>query len=136
MPEHKTIFDAAGITRVTATAYEDLLTRLLVVDQLPAVLQPSQAAGADPKRYVIDAALIAAALRLDARAVISDGDVLSRMLDTFVLAQLRPETVIAESEPRLYHLRTEIKASAAPRDTDARHLRWLRKSWATGWSPA
>ena len=101
-----------------------------------------------PKRYVIDAALIAAALRLDAQAVIGDGDVLGRMLDTFVVAQLRPEAVIAESEPRLYHLRTEagrhevdviaelgggrvlgieIKAAAAPGDADARHLRWLRE---------
>lgn len=48
----------------------------------------------------------AAGLRLDAQAVISDGDVLGRMLDTFVVAQLRPEAVVAESEPRLYHLRT------------------------------
>ena len=67
--------------------------------------------------------------------MISDGDMLGRMLDTFVVAQLRPETVVAESEPRLFHLRTEggrhevdlvvelggqrivgieIKASAAP----------------------
>jgi uncharacterized protein len=70
------------------------------------------------------------------------------MLDTFVVAQLRAETVVAESEPRLYHLRTEagrhevdvvaelggeriigieIKAAAAPSTGDARHLRWLQE---------
>ncbi len=147
--EHKTIFDAAGVTRVTATEYEDLLTRLLVVDQMPAWSSNRlKRLVRTPKRYVIDAALIAAALRLNAQAVISDGDVLGRMLDTFVVAQLRPEAVVAESEPRLYHLRTEagrhevdvvaelgggrvlgveIKAAAAPDDADARHLRWLRE---------
>jgi predicted AAA+ superfamily ATPase len=147
--EHKTIFDAAGVTRVTATGYEDLLTRLLVVDQMPAWSSNRlKRLVRTPKRYVIDAALIAAALRLNTQAVISDGDVLGRMLDTFVVAQLRPEAVVAESEPRLYHLRTEagrhevdviaelgggrvlgveIKAAAAPGDVDARHLRWLRE---------
>lgn len=71
---------------------------------------------------------------------------LGRLLDTFVVAQLRPETVAAEFEPRLFHLRTEavrhevdvivelggdriigieIKAAAAPTGHDARHLRWL-----------
>lgn len=147
--EHKTIFDAAGVTRVTATGYEDLLTRLLVVDQLPAWSSNRvKRLVRTPKRYVIDAALIAAALRLDAQAVISEGDILGRILDTFVVAQLRPEVVVAESEPRLYHLRTEagrhevdlivelgssrvlgieVKAAAAPGDADARHLRWLRE---------
>lgn len=147
--EHKTIFHAADITRVTATAYEDLLTRLLVVDQMPAWSSNRlKRLVRTPKRYVIDAALIAAALRLDAQAMITDGDLLGRILDTFVVAQLRPETVIATSEPRLYHLRTEagrhevdvivelgggrvlgieIKAAAAPGDADARHLRWLRE---------
>jgi predicted AAA+ superfamily ATPase len=147
--EHKTIFDAAGITWHTATAYEGLLTRLLVLDQLPSwTSNRLKRLVRAPKRYVVDAALIAAALRLGADAVLGDGDMLGRMLDTFVVAQLRPETVVAGSEPRLYHLRTEagrhevdvvaelggqrvigieIKAGAAPTAADARHLRWLRE---------
>jgi uncharacterized protein len=146
--DHKTIFDAAGVSKVTATAYEELLTRLLVVDQLPA-WTPNRLKRVvrAPKRYVIDAALIGAALRLNTQAVMSDGDILGRMLDTFVVAQLRPETIVAESEPRLYHVRTEagrhevdvvaelggervvgieIKAASAPTAADAKHLRWLR----------
>ena len=47
--EHKTIFDAADVTRFTATAYEDLLTRLLILDQVRLVLQPPQTAGAHPQ---------------------------------------------------------------------------------------
>ena len=31
--EHKSVFDAAGITRASANVYEGLLMRLLVVDQ-------------------------------------------------------------------------------------------------------
>lgn len=147
--EHKTIYDAAGVTRDTAIIYEELLNRLLVVDQMPAwTSNRLKRLVRTPKRYLIDAALIPAALRLTGQAVLTDGDVLGRMLDTFVVAQLRPEAVVAESEPRLHHLRTEagrheldvvvelggervigieIKASAAPDDGDAKHLRWLRE---------
>jgi hypothetical protein len=100
-----------------------------------------------PKRYLIDAALMATTLELDEHAVINDGDLLGRVLDTFVAAQLRPELPISKSRPRLYHLRTEegrhevdvlaelagqrivgveVKASAAPSvREDARHLSWL-----------
>ena len=87
--------------------------------------------------------------------MISDGDLLGRMLDTFVVAQLRLENGARRTEPRLYHLRTvagrhevdviadlgggrvfgvEIKAAADPGDGDARHLRGCARSWATGWS--
>jgi uncharacterized protein len=145
--DHKTIFDAAGVAKATAVAYEDLLTRLLVVDQLPAwTSNRLKRLVHTPKRYLVDAALLPAALRLTTQAVLADGDILGRLLDTFVVAQLRPETVIAESEPRLFHLRTEagrhevdviaelggeriigieIKAAAAPDNDDAKHLRWI-----------
>lgn len=89
-----------------------------------------------------------AALRLDVDGVMSDGDMLGRIIDSFVLAQLRPEVVIADCEPRLHHLRTqggrheidllaelgggrviamEIKATSSPSSADAKHLRWLRE---------
>jgi uncharacterized protein len=100
-----------------------------------------------PKRYVVDSALIGAALRLGTDALLHDGNLLGRVLDTFVVAQIRPETVVAESQPRLYHLRTEggrheidliaelggeriiaieVTAASAPTDGDVKHLRWLR----------
>jgi hypothetical protein len=149
MAEHKTIYDAAQVAKKTAAEYEDLLRRLLVIDQMPAwTSNRLKRLTRAPKRYLVDAALIPAALRLNAQAVIGDGDILGRVLDTFVVAQLRPEAVVADSEPRLFHLRTEagrhevdvvvelggqrvigieIKASAAPGVDDARHLQWLRE---------
>lgn len=148
LADHRTIYDAAGITKSTAIAYEQLLTRLLVVEQIPAwtsnrLKRLVQA----PKRYVIDAALTGAALRLDVDGVLADGNLLGRVLDTFVVSQIRPETVASALQPRLHHLRTEggrhevdliaelggqrvigieIKPAAAPTDADAKHLRWLK----------
>lgn len=147
--DHKTIFDAAGVSRTTAAEYEHLLTRLLVADQVPAwTSNRLRRLVRAPKRYLVDAALISAALRLTPQGVLNDADMLGRILDTFVVAQLRPEIIVAESEPRLYHLRTEagrhevdllaevgggrviaieVKAAAAPTAGHAKHLRWLRE---------
>ncbi|MGH3040131.1 MAG: ATP-binding protein [Gaiellaceae bacterium] len=146
--DQKTIFDAAGVRKETAAAYEELLERLYVIEQVPAWMTNRLARLIHrPKRYVIDAALMAHLLRLDLRGIMRDGDMLGRVLDAFVTAQLRPEVVVSQHRPRLFHLRTEggrrevdlvvelggnrvlgieIKANAAPTATDARHLEWLR----------
>jgi predicted AAA+ superfamily ATPase len=146
--DHKKIYDAAGINRITANAYEQLLGDLFVVDQLAAwETNRLKRVVKTPKRYVVEPALIAAALRLDTRGILSDGDLLGRLLDTFVAAQLRPEVMLSDSRPRLFHLRTqsgreeidivaelggqraigiEVKANAAPDPSAARHLRWMR----------
>lgn len=148
--DHKTIFDAAQINRSTANTYEDLLTNLFVVDQIPAwATNRLKRLVHQPKRFVVDAALMAAALRVDAAGIMRARDLLGRVLDTFVTAQLRPEVVVSDAAPRLYHLRTEqgrheidliaelgggrvigieIKASAAPHGGDAKHLFWLRET--------
>jgi predicted AAA+ superfamily ATPase len=146
---HRTIYEAAGVNRVTAIAYQQLLADLHVVDEIPA-WQTNRLGRLvlEGKRYVVDSALHAALLRLDADGIMRDGDLLGRILDTFVVAQLRPEAVVSAARPRLYHLRTkagrqevdvvaelgggrviavEIKASAAPSANDARHLAWLRE---------
>lgn len=149
LAQHKTLYDAAGIDHKTATAYERLLSNLLVLDILPAWstnrLSRMTRAG---KRYLVDTSLVAAALSLDERSVLRDGDLLGRMIDTFVLAQIRSEVALTTSRSRLHHLRTrdarheinlivelagaevvavEIKPSAAPTRSDARHLEWLRE---------
>lgn len=100
-----------------------------------------------PKRYLTDAALLGPLVGLDQPAAMRDGDVLGRLIDTFVVSQLRPEAVIAADPPQLHHLRLddgshecdviaehpdgrvvgiEVKAAAAPDSADARHLTWLR----------
>jgi uncharacterized protein len=146
--EDKSIYDAAGINRKTALAYEALLTNLLVVEAVPAwTSNRLKRLVLSPKRYVIDAALVAAALRLDVNGLLRSGDLLGRMLDTFVVSQLRAELAVSRSRPRLYHMRQEqgrfeidilselgggrvvgieVKANAAPTASDARHLVRLR----------
>ena len=77
-----------------------------------------------------------------------DGGLLRRVIETFVLAQIRPELELSSFRPRPYHLREksgrheidllaelsvgdvvaiEIKATAAPKRNDARHLELLRE---------
>ncbi len=146
--ESKTIYEAAGINKITAMSYESLLTDLLVVERVPAwTSNRLKRLVRQPKRYMVDAALMAAALRLDEQGVMGDGDILGRILDTFVASQLRPEVTVSRTRPRLHHLRTErgrhevdllaelggkrvigieVKATAAPGAADARHLTWLR----------
>ncbi len=146
--EDKALYDTAGIDRKTAIAYEALLTNLLVVEALSAwTTNRLKRLVLSPKRHVVDPALAASILRLDVNAILRSGDLLGRLLDTFVVSQLRAEIVVSESRPRLYHLRQEqgrfevdvvgelgggqvvgmeVKASAAPTSTDARHLVGLR----------
>ncbi len=146
--EDKTLFEAAGLNRKTALAYEQLLINLMVIDRAPAwTSNRLKRLVRSPKRYLVDAALLAGALRLDSDAIIREGDLLGRVLDTFVASQLRAELAIAECRPRLYHLRQEqgrheidliaeasgmrviaieVKASASPRGDAASHLVWLR----------
>lgn len=146
--DDQTLFEAAGIDRKTALAYEQLLINLVVMDRVPAwTSNRLKRLILSPKRYVVDPALVAAALHLDADAIARDGDLLGRFLDSFVFAQLRADAIRAESRPRLYHVRqrqgrqevdsvaevggskiigVEVKAGAAVTHADARHLRWLR----------
>jgi hypothetical protein len=143
-----TLFEAAGLNRKTAIAYEQLLINLFVVEALPAwTSNRLKRLALRAKRHLVDPALAAAVLRLDLSAILRDGDVLGRFLDTFVVAQLRSELAICESRPRLYHLRDEhgrheidivaelgganliafeVKADSAPDRDSGRHLAWLR----------
>ena len=147
LAEHQTLYMAAGIDRHTAQEYDRLLMNLFVMEMLPAwMTNRLSRLVKTPKRYLVDPALMSAALRLDATAIMRDGDLLGRMLDTFVMAQLRPEVEVSTLRPRLYHLRekdgrheidivgelgigivgVEIKASAAPTTADAAHLSFVR----------
>jgi hypothetical protein len=47
------------------------------------------------------------ALGLDVDLVLRNGDLLGRLLDTFVAAQLRAELASSASRPRLYHVRQQ-----------------------------
>ncbi len=146
--DDRTLFEAAGINRKTALAYERLLVNLAVVEAIPAwTSNRLKRLVLSPKRYVVEPALVGAVLGIDVYFVIRNGDLLGRLLDTFVAAQLRAELASASSRPRLYHLRQqqgrfevdllaelgggrligiEVKADAAPSADSARHLAALR----------
>ena len=101
-------FEAAGINRRTAQAYERLLTNLLVVEALPAwTSNRLKRLVLMPKRHLVDPALAGAVLGLDANLVLREGDLLGRLLDTFVVAQLRAELAVTAARPRLYHVRQQ-----------------------------
>ena len=143
-----TLYGAANIDKKTADAYDRLLSDLFVLDVVPAWLTNRLARLIKtPKRYIADPSLVGAALRTDLDAVLRDGDLLGRILDTFVAAQLRPELAVSAARPRLFHLREkngrhevdllaelggdrvlaiEVKATAAPKRSDASHLEWMR----------
>ena len=143
-----TIYTAAGVNRATAVAYEALLTDLMVADSLPAwTTNRLKRLTRGAKRHIVDTGLWAAIMGVDVPTVLRDGDLLGRLLETFVAAQLRAEAVVAANPHKLFHLRTEqgrhevdvvaeagakrivgieVKASGAPTPGDARHLIWLR----------
>lgn len=145
----KALYDAAGITRPTALAYERLLAKLLVLVTVPAWHSNRLSRlTRGPKRYFSDPALAAAALGANVNTVMGDGDLLGRFIDNFVVAQLRPQLGLHEDDARLHHLRQqdgrrevdliielgggriigiEIKAASAVNQHDARHLSWLRE---------
>lgn len=144
----KKLYDAAGINAKTAAGYERLLVNLLVTETVPAwATNRLRRLTRSGKRYLVDPALATSALDLDVDAVLRDGDLMGRLLDTFVMAQLRSEAALGTPRPRLHHLRLEqgrheidilaelaggrliafeVKADAAPGAGSARHLRWLR----------
>lgn len=147
IPEHSTLYNAVGIDRKTAQTYDGILQSLFVTEQVQA--WTSTHIGRltkSPKRYVVDPSLMAACLDADVDKLMSDSDLMGRIIDTFVMAQLRPELTLLQRS-RTYHVRTkngreeidilvelgggkllaiELKSSAAPKPSDAKHLRWLR----------
>ena len=146
--EHKTVYDAADINRITATAYDGLLEALFVVEAVPAWNSNRLTRiTRTPKRYLVEPAFLGPLLGLNVRGVLRDADQLGRLIDTFVLAQLRSELDVAQTRAAVYHLRLEhgrheadlvleandgrvvaieVKASSAPDRETARHLLWMR----------
>jgi hypothetical protein len=147
VPTHKLLYDAAGITRVTADAYDDLLDTLMITERLPAWAGSRIARLVKlPKRHLIDPALLRGVMPFDVRKIMRDADLLGRVLDTYVAAQLRAECSVSTARPELLHLRdtngqrevdlvietgdgrvigVEVKATSSPGRDDARHLAWL-----------
>ena len=143
-----TLCQAAGINRRTVLRYLDLLSRLYIIDELPAwTSNRLKRLSLAPKRFLVDPSLLASVTGATDRSAMRDGNLLGRLLETLAVAQLRAQATASEHRCRLYHLRQhhgrhevdviaeldaqrlvafEIKATAAPSLDDARHLLWLR----------
>ena len=150
--EAKSIYEAAGIDKRTGASYEQVLENVFVVESLPAwKTNRLKRLVQSPKRYILDAGLMAAILRVDQAAILHDDKLLGRVIDTFVASQLRGELEVCATRPRLYHLRDtdgrrevdivaelagervlafEVKASSSVTTHDARHLAWMRDELA------
>jgi predicted AAA+ superfamily ATPase len=146
--EAKSIYEAAGVDKRTGASYEQVLENVFVVESLPAwKTNRLKRLVQSPKRYIVDAGLMAATLRVDQTAILHDDKLLGRVIDTFVASQLRGELEVCATRPRLYHLRDAdgrhevdivaelagervlafvVKASSSVTAHDARHLAWMR----------
>lgn len=147
-PSLSTLAEAARIDHRTTKAYLDLLEDLRIIERIPA-WTPSRLTRLvkTPKYYVADPGM-AAHLAGDTRAgVLRSSDRLGRLVDTFVLAQLRPLLRLATPSVTAHHVRDtnqtrevdlvleaangqvvgiEVKAADSVEQRDARHLAWLR----------
>jgi predicted AAA+ superfamily ATPase len=145
--DQATMRDAAGISKNTAAAYEDLLESIFFSERIPAWRSDRlDRLAAMPKRYLLDTALFLHILGFTTEEVTGDPHALGALLDTFVAAQIRPELALIARPPSMLHLRDkdgrhevdivlelprkriigiEIKATVAPDRSDARHLSWL-----------
>lgn len=142
----ETVWRAADINRETLHAYDDMLARTHVLTPLPAWdTNRLKRITSSPKRQLLDTAFALALAGLDADALTWDPTLAGRYLESFVVAQLRPEADAVEGH--LSHLRTrggehevdvvidvggrlvaiDVKSGVSPTQRDARHLSWLRE---------
>lgn len=139
------VWRSADIGRDTFLAYMRMLERTHVVQPLPAWhTDRLKRLTTYPKRQLVDAALALAVARVTPEELRRDPTLEGRYLESFVVAQLRPECDAIGAE--MWHLRSkagerevdlviehhddlvaiEIKAGTRPRPADAKHLRWFR----------
>lgn len=145
--DHATIYRAADTTKVTGDRYERLLEALYLAEAIPPWrTNRLKRLVQQPKRVLADTGLWGVLVEADSRDVIANSGLLGRLIETFVINQLRAERPLLEGRP-LFHLRTEggrrevdvfaqvgyerfvaleIKAGGSVTRGDARHLLWLR----------
>lgn len=147
-PTLTTLAEAARIDHRTASTYLDLLEDLRVIEQVPTwtTNKLSRLVKA-PKYYLLDSGMTAHLAGDSRQGTLKSADRLGRLIDTFVLAQIRPLLNLSAPNFSAYHLRNrnqdrevdlilesasgqvvgiEIKSASTVDSHSARHLSWLR----------
>jgi predicted AAA+ superfamily ATPase len=148
-PSSTALFQAAGLDSKTGSRYLDLLEDLRVIDRVqPWHTLRMKRLAKGRKLYLTDTGLACRLTAVDARSLLRDGHMLGRVMESFVLCQLRPLLDLNADRPiGRFHLRDangdrevdillrsadgrivgiEVKAAASVSKRDARHLAWLR----------
>lgn len=82
---------AASLDRRTTVAYERVLERLFIVHRLSAgTAHRLNRLTRAPKRFIADPALMLTAAQLQINHLRRSGDLLGRIVETFVIAHLAP----------------------------------------------
>ncbi|MBI3119779.1 MAG: ATP-binding protein [Candidatus Hydrogenedentes bacterium] len=137
----------AGLPNTTLTRYLALLETLFLVHRLPAWSRnPGKRLVKAPKIHVVDTGLASHLIGADAQRLSADRPLLGRLLETFVLGELRKQLSWSDLRATLYHFRSatgaevdivlekadgtvaavEVKASATVSASDFGSLRSLR----------
>lgn len=155
-PKDRPLAEKLEINRHTVAAYRDLLTSLHVMWDLPALV-PGNATGQvtkAPKLHLIDSALAATLAGRDQEESLSrDPQFTGALVETMVANDVRVQSSVHESPPRLFHFREdsrevdlvlettsghifgiEIKLAPSPGDSDLGGLRRLRRSAGARWA--
>ncbi|MDR2215195.1 MAG: DUF4143 domain-containing protein, partial [Nevskiaceae bacterium] len=148
LPSLASLAEFARIDQRTARSYLDLLESLRIIERLPAwgVNRLNRLVKL-PKYHIVDAGMAAHLAGDDRSGLLSSGMRLGRIIDTFVMSQLRPVLKLGAPAVSAFHLRDangereidvvleaasgqivalEIKAANTATARDARHLAWLR----------
>ena len=137
----------ASLPHTTVTRYLALLEAVFLVHRLPAWSRNlGQRLVKAPKLHLVDAGLACHLLGADARRLSEDRPLLGRLLESYVVGELRKQVSWADPRMSLYHYRTaagsevdvvvekpdgsvaaiEVKASATVSATDFAALKALR----------
>jgi predicted AAA+ superfamily ATPase len=137
----------AGLPHTTVTRYLVLLETVFLVHRLPAWSRNLERRLVKaPKLHLVDTGLACNLLGADARRLRGDRSLLGRLLETFVVSELRKQISWTDPRTDLYHFRTaagsevdavleradgtvagiEVKASATAGQADFAALRALR----------
>lgn len=135
------------MTRQTIHDYVTLLERVFLLERLPAWhANRLTRLVKRPKLHIGDTGIACALLGIDAQALSRDGALLGRLLETFVLQELRRQAAVRPSPINFFHFRDrddfevdivlerdlssvagiEVKAAASVNEGDFRGLRKLR----------